>query len=618
MKHTIFGSFIILVICWMPSLTLLAQPACVSTDCCCGNVTQLPLPGGNFEGAPFAPPTSYTTFYAGETFHNWTVQSGSVDLLGPNTPNFAFGNPNGPSQHIDLNGFTNGTITTTITGMVVGFDYTIVLWYAKNPGTPIANCNIRVAGGAWLNQSWSATNNGGDIWLERCFTFTAQASTAELRFIGSSNVAVAGMLLDDITIWVCPQDNQAPQVSNPPPPNVFVDCPTLIPAPTNLMVTDNCSNNPTIQFTETVTPQACYYNLQRTWSVSDDCDNVATIQQNIQVQDTQAPVFLSSPVNITVGCTDNVLAQFNTWVSNYGGAIASDNCDEDIEWDINVLTPLTGACGIFPVSFTIRDDCFNSSVRTAFFVVNDPTPPTLLQVAMDQTLFCPENGTDSLLNWLTEQGGAQASDPCGPITWSNDFSGDFSQPVVEVTFTATDRCQNSVTTTATFTQIIIKDTVAFFATTCDPAQAGVSQYSSFQGACETVYVTTTNLLPSNLISREAFSCDPADVGVFTQNFINQYGCDSTIITTVSLLPKDDVFITETTCNPNASGIFTQLYVNQYGCDSVVYTTVLFDPGTVDTVRLTATNCDPTQTGVSVQTLSNQFGCDSIVITTTAL
>ena len=96
LKKVIHGIIVVLIA--LSVHILQAQPACVTADCCCGVVTQLPLPGGDFEGAPFAPTTTFMPFYAGETFHNWTVLSGYVDLLGPNTPLFAFGNPNGPSR----------------------------------------------------------------------------------------------------------------------------------------------------------------------------------------------------------------------------------------------------------------------------------------------------------------------------------------------------------------------------------------------------------------------------------------------------------------------------------------------------------------------------------------
>ena len=95
---------------------LSAQPTCVTEACCCGNAQEVGIPNGNFEDPPIAPLAGRITFFAGETYSTWSVLGGSIDLLGPNYSNFTAGNPNGPSQFIDLNGFTPGTIATCSTG----------------------------------------------------------------------------------------------------------------------------------------------------------------------------------------------------------------------------------------------------------------------------------------------------------------------------------------------------------------------------------------------------------------------------------------------------------------------------------------------------------------------
>jgi gliding motility-associated-like protein len=112
------------------------------------------------------------------------------------------------------------------------------------------------------------------------------------------------------------------------------------------------------------------------------------------------------------------------------------------------------------------------------------------------------------------------------------------------------------------------------------------------------------------------SCNPADVGVFMQNLVNQYGCDSIVVTEVNLLPSDAANLTAFTCDPAAAGIFIQNLTNRFGCDSIVTQTVTLLP--TDTTLLTRTTCDPAQTGSAVLVLNNQFGCDSVVITVTKL
>jgi len=81
-------------------------------------------------------------------------------------------------------------------------------------------------------------------------------------------------------------------------------------------------------------------------------------------------------------------------------------------------------------------------------------------LTQDETVECDGAGnTDALNNWLNDNGGAAASDLCGDVTWTNDFtnlSDDCGATGnATVTFTATDECDNTTTTTAIFT---IEDT----------------------------------------------------------------------------------------------------------------------------------------------------------------
>ncbi|MBL7774771.1 MAG: gliding motility-associated C-terminal domain-containing protein [Saprospiraceae bacterium] len=362
-----------LLMLWILSLAVSAQPNCASNSCCCGAPVNVGLPNGNFE-MPLAPSNWFTAFYAGESFNGWNVLSGSIDLLGANNTVFNSGNPNGPTQFIDLNGYSPGTMATTLTGLAPNSKYTLVMWTAKNAAAPSANCTVLVAGGAWLNTTFTATNSGNQPWIERCFTFTTLATTAELRLIGSSNVANAGVLLDDITLWKCPADN---------------------------------------------------------------------------------------------------------------------------------------------------------------------TPPNLTQPAQHDTVNCSKNATDALAYWLSTQGSAAVSTPCGPVVWTNNFSGDSTASTIEVTFTATDRCNNSVSTTAFFVKTNLADTTYLASASCNAAQTGVFiQNLNNQYGCDSTVIKTVSLLPSDTLYLFTQSCDPALVGVFSQTFNNQYGCDSTVIsqTTLTSLP----------------------------------------------------------------------------------
>ena len=74
--------------------------------------------------------------------------------------------------------------------------------------------------------------------------------------------------------------------------------------------------------------------------------------------------------------------------------------------------------------------------------------------ASDSTVEC-DGTADAFTVWLADNGGAEASDGCSGVTWSNDSTG-LSDTCgatgsETVTFTATDTCGNFTSTTATFT-----------------------------------------------------------------------------------------------------------------------------------------------------------------------
>ncbi|MGB1074509.1 MAG: hypothetical protein ACPGYZ_10490, partial [Flavobacteriales bacterium] len=121
-----------------------------------------------------------------------------------------------------------------------------------------------------------------------------------------------------------------------------------------------------------------------------------------------------------------------------------------------------GATGEVTVTFTAVDECGNSVSTSATFTIEDTTDPSIDTAASDQTVECDGAGNTAAFSaWLSNNGGAMASDACGGVTWSNNSTGlsdDCGATGSEtVTFTATDDCGNTSTTTATFT---IEDTTA--------------------------------------------------------------------------------------------------------------------------------------------------------------
>nr|WP_321222721.1 gliding motility-associated C-terminal domain-containing protein [uncultured Psychroserpens sp.] len=117
--------------------------------------------------------------------------------------------------------------------------------------------------------------------------------------------------------------------------------------------------------------------------------------------------------------------------------------------------------GAYTNTWTFTDQCgVTIETYTQNIFIQDTTPPTLNANAFDLTVQCGPNSQEAFDNWLTSNGNAFATDNCGSVTWSNNYSG-FSDECGQTgsataTFTATDDCNNSVSTTATFA---IEDTV---------------------------------------------------------------------------------------------------------------------------------------------------------------
>ncbi|MGB1574108.1 MAG: hypothetical protein ACPG85_07485, partial [Flavobacteriales bacterium] len=198
---------------------------------------------------------------------------------------------------------------------------------------------------------------------------------------------------------------------------------------------------------------------------TDECGNVSTSTATFTIEDTTDPVIASPASDMTVECdgAGNTTA-LNNWLAANGGAgVATDDCS-GVTWsnDFTGLSDLCGATGAATVIFTASDDCGNTASTTATFTIEDTTNPSLDVASADMTVECDGAGNTAELNaWLADNGGAEASDVCGGVTWSNNFSA-LSDDCgatgsATVTFTATDDCGLSTSTTATFT---IEDTTA--------------------------------------------------------------------------------------------------------------------------------------------------------------
>ena len=268
--------------------------------------------------------------------------------------------------------------------------------------------------------------------------------------------------------------------------------------------TDNCDGNVAIELETEIIEGDCpqSYQIKRTWTATDDCDNESMATQTITVQDTTAPSFTNEAMDSTVEC-DGALnfEEFSAWLFNNGGASAEDNCGS-VTWandfEVDTLTgyPVGGVldCGLFTgsldVTFTATDDCGNASTTVATFTIEDTTAPEFTSVPADYTAECSEEHP------LED---ATATDVCSGVevtVVADTTMGDCPQAYTVVrTFTATDECGNSsvamqtITIQDTTAPVIAGDTEVMIA--CEDYDAAVAHASATDN-CGEVTLTWTD------------------------------------------------------------------------------------------------------------------------------
>lgn len=160
--------------------------------------------------------------------------------------------------------------------------------------------------------------------------------------------------------------------------------------------------------------------------------------------------------NLNLNCdVTNQEAAIAQWLEDHGGAVAVGFCGE-LVWthDYYDLTNECGATGNAYVTFTAADECGSAST-SAYLNVYDLQAPVIEVHANNIMVECnPGSNEMQLQNWLDNHAYAVATDACGDVTWSNNFTilNDSCglAGFTSVTFFATDECGNSSATSATF------------------------------------------------------------------------------------------------------------------------------------------------------------------------
>lgn len=177
-------------------------------------------------------------------------------------------------------------------------------------------------------------------------------------------------------------------------------------------------------------------------TVSDGAGGTSTCSAQVTIHDSSPPLVAAGTIG---ACYPSVAAAEAAAIA---ATSASDGCSP-----ISLTASTAGTCNA-SITVTATDACGNSA-SAGYATRVDAVSPVITAPAQSRSVSCDANPTAALAAWLASQGGAQATDGCGTVTWSHDFGGlsdgCASTGTTTVTFTASDACGNAASTTATFT-----------------------------------------------------------------------------------------------------------------------------------------------------------------------
>jgi len=589
------------------------QSLTFSGPCCCGTSVELFYPNLDFEDGPIAPPGGWIDYTSGQNYGPWIVTSGSISIHAPDHGNLGAGNPNGSSQHLDLHGFNQGSVRYTLSGLTAGYMYTIEFWYAVHSAAGSTTASFRVGGGSLINANWSASNPGNVAWLKASYMFTATSSSTTMEFAGTGNTPCCGMLIDDIKIFECPSDLEKPEILNKPE-DLTLDCLNELMPPEILQIQDNCDLNPMVVLEEKRNfTSNCELEVVRIWTISDQCKNSTTVSQIITISDKIPPQFTNLPQNKIVHCKPNIQLEFQNFLKNNADAMATDNCST-VKFSYSYDTLGIRPCDSTLVDFVIEDNCGNTDLSFAWFIIIDTIKPEIYTQAKDLILPCGTQQADSIIkDWITKNGLSWVGDVCGYLRTEYKYLPIIGE-LQPVEFVFTDRCGNKNSTTANIIRRDGSDTTVTNQIICGlSAEYSDTTLTQKPGGCDSLSIV--KYIPANTDSMHILIqiCDSAELATDTIFLQNQYGCDSLIIREKNLNQSiylyETVFLCDTGRNDTVSIRYPAL-----PCDSIK--TIFYVKVKSDVNYIFQTSCDSTEAGIDSLLMSNQHGCDSLVIVET--
>ncbi|MBK9985098.1 MAG: hypothetical protein IPP15_22535 [Saprospiraceae bacterium] len=322
------------------------------------------------------------------------------------------------------------------------------------------------------------------------FTLTSNDITTSGACTGSYSVTRTWTATDDCgnvstaTQTINVQDITAPVIAALPAPTT-INCPTT-PIFATATATDACGSSFALTSGDVTTSGECAgsYSVTRTWTATDDCGNVSTATQTINVQDITAPVIAALPAPSTIDCSITPVFEVAT---------AIDACGSSFTLTSDDVTTSGECAGSYSVTrtWTATDGCGNSSSASQTINVQDVSAPVIAALPAPATIDCPAAPVFAV---------ATATDACGSsftltsadVSTSGDCAGEYS---VTRTWTATDGCGNSSSASQTINvQDVTAPVIASLptASTIDCPATPVFAVATATDACGSAFTLTSN------------------------------------------------------------------------------------------------------------------------------
>ncbi len=265
------------------------------------------------------------------------------------------------------------------------------------------------------------------------------------------------------------------------PSDTVYTCSNFDPFPESIVATHDCEGeieeSVIEQTTRSEDVSSCeFYNYEitRVYTLSNECGDIVSYIQNIEVIDTLGPEF-DVPEDVTVACEDRDDLQITGFVPFFadecGGPTMANYVDEDLDTLCN---------NTFDRVWIVTDVCGNRTEKIQRITTIDTLGPIFSLEPQDLTVFCDQDADpyDNFNDWLASLGNSIPLDQCGNIDFSFAAipgSYDLSDPATfpgthpgalndidcnldniaiqfeEVDFVVVDQCGNASSASASFT-----------------------------------------------------------------------------------------------------------------------------------------------------------------------